>query len=186
MLRATVRSFVRGSHRSLSFQAEKFHFVDFRSLRETSEIQAALDAVGSNLSAAHIGAAFAQSQKLLPRPSSTFIAALAQKALSHRDVLDVKAATIVFNSCAELAFFDHSLLDGVAQVITEQLYLIDGRAAAKVIYALGRLHRAWTSHHGPPRRPVFPQMQSLLQLLSQRLEFHLASGYLLKCDGGLV
>lgn len=150
----------------LSFQTDKFQFVEFRNITEYSKIDAALDSIGPSISAAHIGAAFAQTQKLLPRPPDLFLNTLSQKALSHSHVLDFRSIAIIFQSCAALAYFNTDLLNKLVDVLMDQIPLMDFKAIAEMIHIIGMLRRSQIAHNRPFE---IPQQESLIRTMLSRL-----------------
>ena len=164
--------------RGCSYRAENFEFVEFRNLTQWSDIETAIASVGDNLSAAHIGAAFAQSQKLLPRPPPSFLQSLTQRTLDQRHVLDMKSVITIVHACAGLGHFDPELLAALEKVTREQVLFMDFHTTAKLIYTLGRLQQSWQAYSAAAAVP-FAQMESMLQVLTSRLPtfFQAESGH---------
>ena len=158
--------------RGCSYRAENYEFVEFRNLTQWSDIETAIESVGANLSPAHIGAAFAQSQKLLPRPPPAFLQFLTQRAIEQRHLLDTKSVTVILHACAGLGHFDPQLLAALGEVANEQVMFMDFHTTAKLIHTLGRLQQSWKAHSSATAATAavpFAQMESVLQVLTSRL-----------------
>jgi len=158
--------------RGVSSLASNFQFVEFRDLTDWPSIQSRLESVGPSLSSAHIGAAFAQTQKLLPRPPEEFLNGLSKKTVDHLELLDVKTASMVFHSCANMNYFDPDLIQGLMQVVMEQLDFMDFKSLAKMMFNLGTLYQSW---HRTSNYIKMQQFEDLVNALASRITFNFCS-----------
>eukprot|EP00210_Caulerpa_lentillifera_P007729 g7375.t1 len=159
-------------YRSFASFAPNFQFVEFRDLTDWSSIQSRLDSIGPSLSSAHIGAAYAQTQKLLPRPPKEFLDGLSRKTIDHLELLDIKTVSTVFHSCANMAYFDVELIHGLTQVVMEQIEFMDFKSLTKMIYNIGCLHQVWTQI---PNNVQMRQFELLVHTLTSRITFNFCS-----------